>query len=102
MFSNLTPAAIFAALAANPGHVFFDENLQRVEPAEGQWFCEFHVAEYTPDWPVRDGAMVEYLGSGPVFTMVDGEFVTQQQHLVADDGEDGARAPQGDVLILQV
>lgn len=101
MFANLTPATIAAALAANPGHVFFDGDLQPVPPTEGRWYCEFHVEEDDPDFPVRDGALVEYLGSGPVFDLDGGAIVTRQQHMVAEEGEDGGRAPWGDVLILQ-
>lgn len=90
------------------GTVFFDMNLNPVEPQVGQWFCE-----YDDEWDlgesnfVRDGALVEYLCPDDHVTWSDEakEFVPygdpMLRHLVCTEYSDEPRRPQGRILILQ-
>jgi hypothetical protein len=85
MYYGLTPERIDAATRVH-NTVFFDKDLNPVQPQEGQWFCEFEVViPEEGDNFVRDQSLVEYVGGGEV----------------AAEDDEFSREPHFDILILQ-
>jgi hypothetical protein len=61
-----TPAQVDAAIRAH-GTIFFDSNLNPVEPQVGEWFCEYErVIPEEADAFIRDESLVEYCGAAEV------------------------------------
>ena len=97
--SLFTPEAVRGALAQH-GTQFFTHDLQPVTPREGQWFCEFHIAETMHGEEVRDEELVEYVGISNDSVYDGGVWVPRPYPYVAPEHDD-ARRPLGDILILQ-
>ena len=99
--SYFQPEQVRAAIARS-GTIFFDAELNPVQPKAGQWFCEFDIIDtYEGNEIVRDEALVEYLGEEDQHTFgPDSELLTSRVHQVAPEDSD-ARQPNGWVLILQ-
>jgi len=98
-----TGQAIYAAIDANNGHRYFDNDLQPVQPKEGQRFCEVHVdVDYEGDLRASYEELVEYVGEDEQFTFgPNGETMARKVDLFAPEGDEGARSHRGDALILQ-
>lgn len=79
--------------------IFFNADLQPVEPKEGQWFCEFHVDD--SDEEVLAEAIVEYLGMSESAFLTDNGWVEVKDHRVASEYDESDRRPYGDILVLQ-
>ena len=73
---SICPVAAQAAVKQH-GTVFFDYKMNPVQPAVGQWFCEYElvIPEEGDDF-MRDGALVEYLGLSEKHILEGDKFVT--------------------------
>lgn len=98
---RLTAQNLRAAIAG--GAVYFDANLNPVEPQVGQWFCELDIVTEDGDEIIEGGALVEFLGADTqyVWSQAEQDFVGIQRHLVCDESAEDARAPHGVALMLQ-
>jgi len=84
------------------GTVFFDADLNPVQPEPGQWFCEFDCdVDYEGEWFVRDEAFVRYEGLDDRHTLDGDKWVTVQKPVVWPEGADECREPAGYILIAQ-
>lgn len=88
--------------AEKTGALFFNMDLEPVEPKAGDWFCEMDWdTDYEGEDFVREGAFVEYLGPDESHTFdANWVLVTRKCHRVMEEDCDD-REPRTLVLVRQ-
>lgn len=90
----ITPEALCAAIVRHET-IYLSAKLEPVVPKAGQWFCEMSYDVDEGNEIVREGSLVEFVGT--VEELV-GDCVISTSYV--SDGDD-ARRPFGDAMILQ-
>lgn len=99
-FYGLTPQRV-REVSKQHATIFFNADLQPIQPKEGQWFCEIHLIDTADGEEVAAEAIVEFLGTSDSAYLADGQWIHFTDHRVASEYDEGDRRPYGDILILQ-